>query len=170
MIHRHPIRYDAARPGTRRLAAAALATSLLFGLVATGCGGSESDDRSAAKESTRTTAPSASVLADAGFVSTAGVQIDRSDSQTGQDTLVRFVLTGKAEDIEAALDAAKWKKPFESGNGVSQQPLPGSGVEQWKKVESSADEIKVDGKTLYRRVVRGAQDGLTKLHVWAFTT
>lgn len=75
-----------------------------------------------------------------------------------------------ADDIEAALDAATWKKPFEAGNTVAQQPLPGSGVEQWKKVESSADEIKVDGKKLYRRVVRGTQDGLTKLHVWAFTT
>lgn len=68
------------------------------------------------------------------------------------------------------MDAAKWKQPFETGNTVAQQPLPGSGIEQWQNVESSADEIKVGGKQLHRRVVRGTQDGLTKLHVWAFTT
>lgn len=170
MVRNHPYGHDRAPFVRSRLGTAMLAGCVALSLSAAGCSGSDSDDGSADRKATQTTSPAASLLTDAGFVETQGVQIDRSDSQRGQDTLVRFVLIGKAEDVDKALDAAKWAKPFKDGNTVSQEPLPGSGVELWKKVESSSDTITVDGTKLNRLVVRGTQDGATKLHVWAFTT
>lgn len=106
----------------------------------------------------------------AGFATIDGLTVSSAADESGQDRMMKFVLSGDPESIDAALDGAGWAAPFQSGNSIAQLPIPEAGIDKWQNVESSSDDATVNGRKLYRRAVRGTQDGTTKLHVWAFTT
>jgi hypothetical protein len=109
-------------------------------------------------------------LEQAGFEPSSELDVEVHDVARGQDTMVRFVLSGTSSEIEDALEVARWSGEFEPGNTISQTPLPDADTEHWTDVSSSSDTTTVGGRTVFRRCLRGLQDGAAVIHVWAFNT
>jgi hypothetical protein len=109
-------------------------------------------------------------LEQAGFDPSTDLYVELQDVTEGQDTMVRFVLSGSSDQIDAALATAHWAGEFEPGNTISQTPIPEADTDRWTDVTSSSDTTTVDGRTVFRRCLRGSTDGTSAIHIWAFNT